>query len=201
VAPASHEDDTMNETTGGRRRPGWCRARPRRAGVLAVTAGLVLLTAACGGNPSSTGRPSSTGTGGVLSKFVSDELAFARCVRAHGVPNYPDPLANGQYPPVNKHLIVGNPRFPAANRACGHLIPQSVITALNQVDLRQYVRFAACMRTHGVPNMPDPTTEADGSPIFILSPASIDTNSPQVRAAAFRCQSLLHLAQLPNYVG
>ena len=44
---ADHEDDTINETTGGRWR--WCRARPRRAGVLAVTAGIVLLVAACGG--------------------------------------------------------------------------------------------------------------------------------------------------------
>ena len=36
----------MNETTGVRWR--WCRARPRRAGVVAVTAGIVLLVVGCG---------------------------------------------------------------------------------------------------------------------------------------------------------
>ncbi len=110
---------TMNETAGGRRH--WCRPRPRRAGVLAVMAGLVLLTAACGGSlsssgsPSTTGGPSSTGTGGASSSFVSHDLAFARCVRAHGVPNFPDPNANGQEPPSVKD-ISKSPRFPAASK-------------------------------------------------------------------------------------
>jgi hypothetical protein len=114
----------MNETAGGRRR--WYR--PRRASVLAVTAGLVLLTAACGGSPSS------AGTSGASSSFVSHELAFARCVRAHGVPNFPDPA-----------------------------------------------------------------TDPDGSPVFNLQHAGIDTQSPQVKAAALGCMSRLHLAKLPNY--
>jgi hypothetical protein len=57
------------------------------------------------------------------------------------------------------------------------------------------------MRIHGMPNFPDPTTESDGTPIFNLSRAGIDTQSPQIRAAALRCQSLLHLAQLPRHEG
>jgi hypothetical protein len=111
-------------------------------------------------------------------------------------------MANGQLPPnTNKHQLVSNPRLPAASRECSPLIPQSVITAQNQADEREYVRFAQCMRAHGVPNFPDPTTESDGAPIFNLSPAGIDTQSQQVRSAALRCQSLLHLAQLPNHQG
>jgi len=54
LVSASHEDGTLNNTTGGSRH--WRRARPRWAGVLAVTTGLVLLTAACGGSASK-GRP------------------------------------------------------------------------------------------------------------------------------------------------
>jgi hypothetical protein len=196
VVSASHEDGTMNETTGGRRR--WCRARPRRAGVLAVTAGLVLLTAACGGSPSSSGSPSSAGTGGASSSFVSHELAFARCVRAHGVPNFPDPNANGQEPPSVKD-ISKSPRFPAASNACRSLIPSGGTNAQFRADLREYVRFAECMRAHGVPNFPDPATDPDGSPVFNLQHAGIDTQSPQVKAAALGCMSRLHLAKLPNY--
>jgi hypothetical protein len=200
LASAGHEADTMNETTGGPRDRGARRSWPWRVGVLAVTAGLVLLTAACGGRPS-TSPSTSTGTGGALPAFVADELAFSRCVRAHGVPNYPDPLANGQLPPnTNKQQLVSNPRLASASRACSHLIPQSVVTAQNQADKREYVRFARCMRSHGLPNFPDPTTDSDGAPIFRLSSVGIDTQSPspQVRAAALSCMSLLHLAQLPR---
>ena len=199
VATASHEDDTINETTGGRRRRDRFKARPRRAGVLTITIGLMLVAAACGGRPSSTSSSSSTSAGGASSAFVSDELAFSRCMRAHGVPSYPDPMANGQLPPnTNKQKLISNPSLPSASRACSHLIPQSVITAQNQADKREYVKFAQCMRSHGVPNFPDPTTESDGTPIFNLLTTRIDTQSPQVRAAALRCVSLLHLAQLPN---
>jgi hypothetical protein len=71
---------------------------------------------------------------------------------------------------------------------------------MNQADKREYVRFAACMRSHGVPNFPDPTTESDGTPIFDLSNTGIDAHSPspQVREAAVSCMSALHLTQLPN---
>lgn len=200
LALASHEDDIIDETQGGGRGLRSFRPRPRWASILAVTAGLVLLTAACGGRPSSS-PSTSTGTGGALPAFVADELAFSRCMRAHGVPNYPDPLANGQLPAnTNKQQLVSNPRLASASRACGHLIPQSVVTAQNQADKREYVRFARCMRSHGVPNFPDPTTDSDGAPIFRLSSAGIDRQSPspQVRAGALSCMSLLHLAQLPR---
>ena len=72
---------SVNEPTGGRRR--WCRARPRRTGALAVTIGLVLLTAACGGSPGAVSSPS----GSTASASFVARLAFARCVRANGVPN------------------------------------------------------------------------------------------------------------------
>jgi hypothetical protein len=193
LAPASHEDGTMYETAGGR----WCRARRRRAGVLAVTVGLVLLTAACGGSLSSSGSLSSTGTGGASSTF-SKELAFSRCVRAHGVPNFPDPNSSGQLPPSVKD-ISKSPGFPAASDACRYLIPSGGTNAQFAADTREYVRFAGCMRAHRVPNFPDPATDPDGSPVFNLQHADIDTQSPQVKAAALGCMSQLHLAKLPNY--
>jgi len=105
----------MNETAGGRRR--WYR--PRRASVLAVTAGLVLLTAACGGSPSS------AGTSGASSSFVSHELAFARCVRAHGVPKFPDPKFSGNKVELSIRTKDGSvnlnpdaPAFKAAEKVC-----------------------------------------------------------------------------------
>jgi hypothetical protein len=189
LASASHKDGTMNEAAGGR------RCWPRQAGVLAVTAGLVLLTAACSSSPSSSDTASHSGSG--TSKFVSDELAFAQCVRAHGVPEYPDPNANGQEPPSTKNLT-DNPRFPAAQAACNHLI-SSDFSAQFRTDTANYVKFAQCMRGHGVPNFPDPSTDPDGSPVFNLQNANINVQAPQVRTAALGCQTQLHLSTLPNY--
>ena len=83
----------------------------RRPGVAAVTVGLLLLTAACSSSTSSssgtssTGSTSSSGTGGISAAYVADKLGLARCLRAHGVPNYPDPNASGQEPPNSKQLI------------------------------------------------------------------------------------------------
>jgi len=192
------DSNTINETTGGRRRHARFSVRPRRIGVLTVTAGLVLLVAACAGRPSSPSS-SSSGAYGALPAFAADELSFSRCMRAHGVSNYPDPMANGQLPPsTNKQQLISDPSLPSASRACAHLIPQSVVNAQNQADMRGYVKFAQCMRSHRVLNFPDPTTDSDGTPIFNVSTTSIDIHSPQVRATALRCVSLLHLGQLPN---
>jgi hypothetical protein len=209
LVPARHEDSaqessTGNQAAGGRRRGRW----PQPAGILAVTAGLVLLTAACGSSPSSSaaggqpaggsGSQSSSGTGGGsgTSKLVSDQVAYARCIRAHGVADFPDPDASGQEPASTKNLA-SNPQFTAASNACRHLIHG--LASQFQADLRSYVKFAQCMRAHGVPNFPDPSTDPDGSPVFTLTHASINLQSTQVRSAALGCQSQLHLAKLPNY--
>jgi hypothetical protein len=49
-------------------------------------------------------------------------------------------------------------------------------------------KFAACMRSHGVPNFPDPSK--DGS-ITFGSGTGIDPNSPKFKAAQSVCQKLL----------
>jgi hypothetical protein len=57
-------------------------------------------------------------------------LAFARCVRRHGFPQFPDPLTTvslqatftlgrGKYFPVNSSYTVQSPAFLTAARACG----------------------------------------------------------------------------------
>src|SRR6516165_10190238 len=171
----------------------------RRPGVLAVTVGLLLLTAACGSGTSSTGGTSSTsgtsssGTGGVSAAYVSDKLGFARCLRAHGMPNYPDPNASGQEPPNSKQLIK-SPQGQAAVGACsswGNRIHNDV-AAQNQAVMGEYVRFAQCMRAHGLPNFPDPV-HAEGRVEFILSASQdgFDPHSPRVLAQAHQCESVL----------
>ena len=176
----------------------------RGPGVVAVTVGLLLLTAACGSGTSSsstsstsgtssTSSTSSSGTGGVSAAYVSDKLGFARCLRAHGMPNYPDPNASGQEPAGAKQLTFA-PRGQAAAAACsywGRRIHNDD-AAQNQAVRVEYVRFAQCMRAHGLPNFPDPGY-AEGRVEFVLSASQdgFDPHSRQVLAKAHQCERVL----------
>ncbi len=51
-----------------------------------------------------------------------------------------------------------------------------------------FVKFAECMRSNGVPNLPDPT---GGGGIEIPSNSGIDPSSPAFKAAQAKCRKLL----------
>lgn len=179
------------------------RAWPRPATALAVAAGLALLTAACGGSQgAASSPPASADSGGNASTAYVTRLAFARCVRAHGVPAYPDPDSNGQEPPGTKQLLISNPRFPAAVDACRHLLPndgqQTEAPQPDALTDAGALRLAGCMRTHGYPQFPDPTIDAVGQPVFNVQAVGIAPHSPQVLTTLRRCLSLLHLTGIPQ---
>jgi hypothetical protein len=189
MASAGSADNTMNETTGGGQRRRWYRSRPGRTSVLMVATGLVLLAAACGGSPSSSRSQSSTGTRGSLSAYVSQQLAFARCVRAHGIPNYPDPDSGGHFPKqAMRQLGVSDSRLRAVQDSCQNLLPagQAPLTAQDQQD---YLRAAACMRSHGITGFPDPSFSG-GSVTFPI-PASVDASSARFTQARQTCARLI----------
>jgi hypothetical protein len=51
-------------------------------------------------------------------------VEFARCVRSHGVPGFPDPGADGRIPdPATAGIDQGSPKFRAANQACARYRP------------------------------------------------------------------------------
>jgi hypothetical protein len=118
-------------------------------------------------------------------------------MRTHGEPNMPN-LTEG---PNGVHISASpdsafdpnTPQFTAANKVCEHLIPKkgsvitgSTITAADQAD---YLKAAVCMRSHGVPNFPDPTF-ANNSVSFDTSTA-IDKNAPQYKSALVTCEKLI----------
>ena len=180
----------MNNRPGrgpGPRQP-WSR-RMRVAAVITVVAAAALLTAACGGSPSSSSSPPSTGGGGALSAYISQQLAYARCMRVHGIPNFPDPGGDGHF---NKHKLrqlgISESRARAAGTACQNLLPagQPPLTAQQQQD---YLRAAACMRSHGIVGFPDPSFSGGG--VHFPIPPGIDPSSPQVTQARHTCQRLI----------
>jgi hypothetical protein len=182
-------------------RPG--RQRPGRVRAAAVIIGLatVLPAAACSsGGPSSAAAGGAPGAGG--SAASSSGLAYSRCVRAHGVPEFPDPGSSGQ---LSKQAVVAalrkvsGSRAEAATAACARLNPAGpedpVITAQDQQD---YLRAAACMRSHGITAFPDPTFP--GGHLSLPIPASIDTTSRPFTQAAQICTKLIP-AGLPHGSG
>jgi hypothetical protein len=164
--------------------PGPSSATPARfKPFLAVTflAAAALMIAACGGSASAAG---SSGTGQVR---VQQALAFAHCMRSHGVPNFPDPDSSGGIV-IKKTLLEPSYRAPRPARdACAHLLPKyglaMMTPAQEQQHQRQQLAMAACMRRHGFPNFPDDWSGNVGQ----LQAAHIDPNSPQLNTELTKC--------------
>jgi hypothetical protein len=171
-----------------RPRPAWPRP-PRTVAAIIAAAALALLAAACGsgGSPSPAGSGGSPAAGG--SAGSPSAVAYSACIRSHGVPTYPDPNSSGQLPKTDAQLLgVSTSQYQAAQHACQHLLPtggsiqqqeaqcmqnSDCPPALVQQMMTADLKLARCMRSHGVPNFPDPTNGGSGGPFFPISRAGI----------------------------
>jgi hypothetical protein len=209
----------MNPSTRVMRRPrrAWPLAARTAAAVIA-TAAPVLLAAACSGSPSHTGSGgSSTGSGASTNAGGSagspSAITYSQCMRSHGVPNFPDPASNGQVPKASAQLLgVSTSQLQAAQTACQHLYPNNggsggVLTkdsigqceetgdcpqALVQAAMTALRTYARCMRSHGVPNWPDPTIDSEGRPGFdLLHVQGFDPNSSQTSNIMQECYHVM----------
>jgi hypothetical protein len=68
----------------------------------------------------------------------------------------------------------------------GRQTPRQTITPADRAD---YLKAAACMRSHGVPGFPDPTFENNS--VTFSVPANIDPNSPQAKSAEATCSKVI----------
>jgi hypothetical protein len=176
---------------------------------MVAMAALALLAGACSGGPSASapngaGAASASTAGGATSQLVT----YSQCMRSHGVPSYPDPVNGGLPKGTAQQFGVSNPVLSAAQSACQHLLPtaesfqqqvqQCMLggncpQALVQQILTAGLKFARCMRAHGVSNWPDPTIDSLGRPIFSLSTGGIthsQAHSGPVAAKIAECQRL-----------
>jgi hypothetical protein len=166
---------------------------------------LALLAAACSASPSSSGA-GSPGAGD--SSSSPSAVAYSHCMRSHGVPNYPDP-SNGQLPKGGAQAFgVSSSVFSAAQSACQNLLPDAgsfqeqasqctlagdCPPAVVQQMMTTDRKFAQCMRSHGVPNWPDPTLGLQGNPVFDLTEVGIthsQTHSSPMDNEITECQRL-----------
>jgi hypothetical protein len=133
-------------------------------------------------------------------------------MRSHGVPDYPDPDSSGTLPkPDAQAFGVSSSQFSAAQRACQHLLPATggsltastlqqcylagaCPQALVQHALNAGREFSRCMRSHRVPNWPDPTIDSEGRPVFNITVPR--PPPPQVSTAISECERLEHAGSL-----
>jgi hypothetical protein len=163
-----------------------------RAAAAFVATALVLLAVACGGSPSSTGSGGSVVAGassGSPSTGAQKALAFSVCVRARGVPRYPDPGSNGQIvKEPAQQLGVSTSRLQAAVQACQHLLPDAGGSANSPADSAKALAFSRCMRARGVPDYPDPGSNGQ----IVKEPAQqLGVSTSRLLAALNACQHLL----------
>jgi hypothetical protein len=172
--------------SGRRGRPG--RARQRAGTLAAAVTGVTLLAAACGGSSSAanTFAPGAT---------HAQSLAFAKCMRANGVPSFPDPDSQGIFNDAQIQALTTSPQGDNAVHQCRSVLPNadtgltaSQVQAIQQENLHNALKAARCMRANGITNFPDPagTTQSSGVDWPQTLPG-IDIGSPPYEKAYRIC--------------
>ena len=162
------------------------RARP----VVSLISGAMLIGALLSGCGSSSATGTSPKSG--VASAGTQVLAYATCMRSHGLAGYPDPQVSASGNQVQVRISPGNlnpdsPAFKSGDRACHHLLPgggvQGGAGSSSAQRQAQDLRYADCMRSHGVSGFPDP--DHDG--VFTL-PATINESAPSFLRATDTCQ-------------
>jgi hypothetical protein len=168
--------------------------RVRRAGLLAIALAVAgVLVAGCSGGPADPGVAgvSSATASPSQSATVSGEaeaLQYAACMRSHGVPDFPDPtVQNGS---VGFSITAGDgvdqnsPQYQSARQACSSLRGGGTANS-GSGNLAKELKFAQCMRSHGVPDFPDPNKNGGFSGTSTVNPSS-----PTFQNAQSTCMQL-----------
>jgi hypothetical protein len=156
-------------------------------------------TGSAGEGAASSGSGSQTNLGGgfggrfaLAGGGVEQLTKFASCMRTNGVPNFPDPDAQGQISFSSADGVdPGSAQFQRAQQACQKLLPNGgqLSSAQQGKGRTQALAFSACMRSHGEPNFPDPEFGSGGRvSISINQSSGIDPRSSQFQASQKACQ-------------
>lgn len=137
------------------------------------------------------------GSSGTTAKYRA-ALGYVNCMRSHGVATFPDPSADGALSvdfatggkdgsPMSSGIDRNSPQYVSAEGTCRHLLPGGVPTPTQtQEELANGLKFAQCMRGHGEPDFPDPTSAG-----VVRLGTGIDPSSPQFQSAQRICQALV----------
>jgi hypothetical protein len=207
-------------------------SRARYSFFLGALAGLSLVASGCGGSrlpsvanvgtttPSSAATTTNTGSGAAgggrpsQTQLQQDSVKYSECMRANGVPDFPDPSPGGGgfTFKTGSGVDPSSPAFNAAQAKCRKLLPggppgPGSTTHPSAQWVSHMVKVAQCMRRHGIADFPDPRTSVPANPfpagsggvvisdidgVIFVFPATLDTQSPAFTRAAAACQFPLH---------
>jgi hypothetical protein len=122
-------------------------------------------------------------------------------MRRNGVPSFPDPASEadvkiGMEPHSGKTgMDVDSPLFKKAEQACQKMGPTSGVPdpQTQPQEMPAGLKFARCMRSHGVRTFPDP--QPGGGTVQAM-PREVDTHSSLFNAAQQACRR-----QVPGLFG
>jgi hypothetical protein len=167
--------------------------RQAKVSLMMATAGAAAVCAGCGSSPSQ--LPARTAGGPAAQAF-----AYSRCVRQHGVADFPDPHVTTTPGGGSVKIAmmapasVGNsPAFKTAEKACRGILPAPGNDRPDRHGPSKQVvlAFAHCLRSHGMTGFPDPTAQGQLTPQMI-SAAGVDVHSQQFVAAGKSCVGVTH---------
>ncbi|CAM5722837.1 hypothetical protein [Streptomyces fumanus] len=172
------------------------RIRPRVT-LVAAFAAVGLLVTACGGDDGDDGD----NKGGVAAASPNNSesakqggdsqkkgpLAYAKCMRANGVPNFPDPDANGGLKIEGDKVGLGTPAYEKAAEKCKSY--NSAPAPEAAPDREAALKYAKCMRENGVPKFPDPNSE--GGTDIDRDKLGVDITGPVFKKADDKCKGVL----------
>lgn len=160
--------------------------------IVAVAIVAATAIAACGSN-----AHNSSGSSDHLSfaQMQRDAVNFASCMHSHGVP-FPDPTASPRaFKQALNPSVTHSPAFNSAVKACQHLLPDggqpNQSPARSHAQVAAMMAFARCIRTHGFPSFPDPTSSGDLTREMIAN-AGINVHQPATLRVGDACVSVTH---------
>ena len=157
----------------------------------AAIAAATVIAALGSSAPSSAGLPTQPQT----QQLQQGAVRFARCMRSHGLPNFPDPTSAQQFKQSIGASAEGSPTSRSAETACQHLLPGGgpprESAAERHAQIVASLAFARCLRSHGFSNFPDPTSSGQLTH-EMLANAGIDLHQPALLQAADACVSVTH---------
>ena len=123
-------------------------------------------------------------------------LRYAQCIRAHRVPNFPDPSATGGLA-IPNDINTESPAFKSSEQACSSLAGNNGGAGRHESRKLELLALARCMRAHAVPNFPDPATTPPppssgnvigGNSTYLALGTAQERQSPAYERAARACQ-------------
>lgn len=162
---------------------------------------LALSAAGCGGSGDSgdrvataggnTPEPSASASSG--GKEDRDAiLAYSKCMRENGVPEFPDPeVGEGGEFRLALPEGVDKAKVDAAQEKCKRYMPNGgEPPKVDAARLEQMRKYAKCMRENGVPNFPDPS-ENGGFQLDMNELGLDGPDDPKLKAAEDKCRSIM----------